>query len=237
MQKELWVQGSSSVQDKVAKQLVTLIEEGRLAPGEKLPSERQLTALLRVSRSSLREALKRLEASGYVDIHQRRGVFVKSVQGAISFSPLKNMVRSDERKIVQLYEVRRDLEEASAYAAAMERTTKDLEEIQKRQKSFSGKDEESFFSWENDEAFHVAIARASHNIFRIHSIMNILDFSREFIKPIMEGFAESESNKKEIVFQHQQIVEAIVSKDEQKAREKMRSHLNWTYGQLIEHFS
>ena len=63
------------VTDKIVDQLEDLIKEGKLAPGNRLPSERQLIDILGVGRSSLREALNKLEAMGYVEIKKRKGIF------------------------------------------------------------------------------------------------------------------------------------------------------------------
>lgn len=232
-----WVTKIESVADSVASQLESIIKEGDISPGEKLPSERQLTELLGVSRSSLREAIKKLETNGYVEVKKRQGVFVKSIDSSLQLQPLKRLLENDNTKIVQLYEVRRDLEEGAAFAAATERKQEDLEKIHAIQMSFDLPSGDRRFSWDKDHEFHVAIVRASHNIFRIHSVLNILDFSREFIKPLMEGFAESEENMSIIVEQHQSIIDALVDKNGVLARENMRTHLNWTYLQLVTHFS
>ena len=91
------------VSDKIVEQLCSLIQEGRLTPGNKLPSERRLTDQLGVGRSSLREALNKLETLGYVEIKKRKGIFVKSIDSTLQLDPLKNMLQTDRLKIVQLY--------------------------------------------------------------------------------------------------------------------------------------
>lgn len=225
------------VSEKIVDQLENLIKEGKLAPGSKLPSERQLIEILGVGRSSLREAINKLETMGYVEIKKRKGIFVKSITSTLQLDPLKDMLLEDQGKIMQLYEIRSDLEEASAYAAAVERSEGDLQEIEACLKSFESPDGgDLHFSWELDQAFHSSIARASHNFFRIHAILNILDFSREFIKSIIEGFADSKDNVSIIVQQHQAIVTAIQERDADKAKRAMKEHLDWTNQQLIDYF-
>lgn len=59
------------VSDKIVSQLIELITEGKLLPGEKLPSERRLTDLFGVGRSSLREALNTLETMGFIEIKKK----------------------------------------------------------------------------------------------------------------------------------------------------------------------
>ena len=166
------------ISDKIADQLELLIKEGRLGPGAKLPSERELINILGVGRSSLREALNKLETLGYVEIKKRKGIFVKSINSTLQLDPLKKMMQEDLHKIVQLYEVRGDIEKANAKAAALQRNEEDLKDIQKCLQDFESHNRTFHFSWKHDQAFHCAIARATHNFFRIHVVMDIFDFTK-----------------------------------------------------------
>lgn len=224
------------VSDKIVNQLEQLIKDGKLLPGNKLPSERQLIDMLGVGRSSLREALNKLETMGYIEIKKRKGIFIKSINSTLQLDPLKKIMMDDQTKIMQLYDIRSDIEQSSAAAAALNRSEKDLSGIVQSLKGFTSQNGNYFFSWDLDKAFHLAIARASHNFFRVHVTMNIFDFSQEFIMPLMEGFASDTENVSIIVQQHSSIVKAIKGKDSLSAREKMKEHLDWTNQQLIEHF-
>src|SRR5665647_336075 len=70
----------STVVESIIEQLVEQIRDGRLQPGNKLPSERQLIAMLGVSRSSVRESLQGIAAMGLVEIRQGEGTFVKEIK-------------------------------------------------------------------------------------------------------------------------------------------------------------
>jgi DNA-binding FadR family transcriptional regulator len=223
------------VSDKIVEQLCSLIQEGRLTPGNKLPSERRLIDELGVGRSSLREALNKLETLGYVEIKKRKGIYVKSLDSTLQLDPLKKMLQADQLKIVQLYEVRSDIEQASAYAAAAERRDADLEEIRRSLAAYEGDRGGLVFSWQGDIDFHCAVARASHNLFRVHATLGILDFAQEFIQPILENFATSAAHTATIVKQHQAIFEAIAARDGDAARDGMKTHLEWTNQCLVEH--
>lgn len=80
------------------------------------------------------------------------------------------------------------------------------------------------------------IARATQNYCRIHAINTIFEFSKEFIQPIIEGFARKKANAASIVEQHQHIVKAFEDKDADRTRKYMENHLNWTTRQLTEYF-
>ena len=221
------------VSDKIVAQLEELVQEGKLSPGDKLPSERELIKILGVGRSSLREALNKLETMGYVEIKKRKGIFVKSLDSMLAFDPLKKMMQEDKAKLVQLYEVREDIEVANAYWAALARSSGDLIEIEKCLAAFTTPQGGYTFSWQKDQAFHGAVARATHNFFRLHVVMSIYDFSREFIQPLIEGFAQPPEMQKLIVDQHQAIDEAIKAQDTERAQKTMAKHLAWARESLV----
>ena len=224
------------VSDKIVEQLEKLIKQGKVMPGNKLPSERQLIDMLGVGRSSLREAINKLEMMGYVEVRKRKGIYVKSMESTLRLDPLKQMLHEDRIKIIQLYEIRSDLEQASAYAAAEKRSMQDIEIIEQCHSDFEPNKGEHVFSWELDQAFHSSIAQASHNYFRVHAINNIFDFSKEFIRPLIEGFADSQENLAIIIEQHKSIFDAISNRDPDQAKKAMKLHLNWTNQQLVNHF-
>ncbi len=216
------------VSDKISDQIIKLIADGKLKPGDKLPGERQLIETLGVGRSSLREALNRLETLGYIEIHKRRGNFVKSIDAALQLSPLKSLIRRDVRQIVQLYEIRRDIEQANAYKAAQNRTAQDLTRIRSCLDQFRGRTGNLQYPWGSDQAFHIAVAQAAHNFMRVHVITNIFEFSEEFLKPALESASSYEENLASIVEQHEAIYAAIQNRDADEARARMDEHLSWT---------
>ncbi len=224
------------VSDKITDQLELLIKEGKLAPGDKLPSERELIGILGVGRSSLREALNKLETLGYIEIRKRKGIFVKSINSTLQLDPLKTMMRQDVDMLLQLYEVRGDVEQANAYAAARKRTEKDLADLRRCLDDFWSPEGGLHFSWERDQAFHCSVARASHNFFRVHVIMSIFNFTKEFIQPILEELANIEDNLSVIAQQHESIYKAIEGQDADGARQQMHDHLIWTNKKFIESY-
>ena len=225
------------VSDKIVTQLIDLITEGQLAPGEKLPSERRLTELFGVGRSSLREALNTLETLGFIQIKKRKGNYVKSMDSAMPLNPLKKIMQTDQKRIVELYEVRRSIEQSSAREAAERRTDEDLETILAAIRKFTLPSGETVFSWDNEIGFHLAIARASHNFLRLHTLKSIFDFAREFLEPVLHGFICNDERINTVFRQHQDIYEAIKDQDSERARKMMREHLFGTNQRLTDFFS
>lgn len=162
-------------------------------------------------------------------------MFIKSINSTLQLDPMRRIMQEDKNKIVQLYEIRSDIEQASARTAALARNTEDLLEIQQCLENFESNTGETRFAWALDQAFHTAVARASHNFFRVHVIISIFDFSKEFIQPIIEGFAATRENAAIIAGQHTAIFRAIEKKQAEQAGESMKAHLNWTNQQLVEH--
>ncbi|MDX1267006.1 MAG: GntR family transcriptional regulator, partial [Oceanisphaera sp.] len=81
------------VSDRVFDQIRELIISGRLAPGDRLPPERELTGLLDVSRSSVREAILKLECLGFVEQCHGEGTFVRSVTETPLTEFFKELIR------------------------------------------------------------------------------------------------------------------------------------------------
>ncbi|WP_163336297.1 FadR/GntR family transcriptional regulator [Desulfopila sp. IMCC35008] len=224
------------VSDKIVNQLIDLITEGKLLPGEKLPSERRLTDLFGVGRSSLREALNTLETLGFIEIKKRKGNYVKNMDGAVALNPLKKIMQVDQKRIVELYEVRRSIEQSSAREAAENRTGEDLAAMHKALHLFNHSAEKLVFSWDDEIAFHLAIARASHNFLRLHTLKSIFDFAREFLEPVLHGFICSEERMNTVFSQHTAIYEAIEAQDKDLSRHLMREHLFGTNKKLSDFF-
>lgn len=222
------------VSDKISEQIIALIVDGKLNPGDKLPGERKLIEMLGVGRSSLREALNRLETLGYIEVHKRKGNFVKSVDSTFTSDPLKRLIQGDVRRIVQLYDIRRDLEKASAYNAALHRTEDDIEAIRQALTMFRRPSGEARFSWDADQKFHIAIAHATQNFLRVHVITSIFDFSYEFLQPLLQDAFEHEDNRAVVLSHHEAIFAAIEKQDAEQARDRMDEHLCWTNEHLVD---
>ncbi len=224
------------VSDKIVDQLTALIKDGRLTPGNKLPSERQLIELLGVGRSSLREALNKLETMGYVEIKKRKGIFVKSINSTMQMDPLRHIIKQHKNALVQLYQIREDIEQTSAFWAAQNRTEQELDELAACLNNLVDKQKNSELSIEVDQAFHCAVARASHNFFRVQVLLSIFELSQEFIKPIIRDLTDAEENLPKVIAQHEAIFQAIKCKDPKAARKSMLDHLKWTNSQLLERY-
>jgi len=215
------------ISEEIVNQIKSLIKDGKLQPGEKLPPERTLADLLGVGRSSLREAINILEALGFVEIRNRKGIFVRPVSSPIISDPLRQILEEDKSKLYELYELRKDIELAAIHTAAKVRTKTDLARIKKYIKNMEQDAQDSRLSLSDDLEFHLAIAQATHNFLRVHILKNIFDLSGEYIDFIREKLIHEKPNVLSILDQHKKIYQAIKKRDQEGARALMDEHLTW----------
>lgn len=215
------------ISEEVAGQIRELIKEGKLQAGEKLPPERAFSELLGVGRSSLREAINILETQGFVESRKRQGIYVRSLGTSIISDPLVQLLREDSNKLLQLYEVRKDIELASAFSAAERRTKSDIEAIQRILAKMEDDARKVELGLYDDLEFHLAIARSGHNIFRNHMLKNIFDISEVHLQKVVAIMLAEKTRLLTLHEQHRQIFTAIEQQDPSMARAAMARHLGW----------
>lgn len=223
-----------SVQKGIVQQIKDLIRDGKLHPGEKLPSERTLSEIFGVGRSSLREAMNTLETLGFVEKRDRAGIFVRSIGSPIVSDPLMQMLEEDETKFYDLYEIRKDIEIASADMAARNRTQNDLNRIETILLKMEKNVQKRVRGHVDDLEFHIAIAEGSHNLLRVHILKNIFDLFGDFITYVATKIDQDPKNSAINIRQHNQIYQAINLKDSKSARNKMNEHMSWIEEKWIE---
>lgn len=171
--------------DQVIEELQQRISLGALAPGERMPTEDQLTAQLGVSRTTLREAVGVLTHAGLIDVRQGDGSYVCAVPATAE--PLDRRLR--RAAAAEVYEVRRALEVEAARLAAARRTTEDLAHMR------------AHLAADADVALHVAIARASRNAVLADLFATFADVARD---PTL---------REDTTALHHQLVDAIARRD------------------------
>lgn len=222
----------SKVSEDIVEQIKALIRDGQLKPGERLPSERKLAQILEVGRSSLREAINSLAMMGLVEVRQRKGIYIGTVSTPLITDPLRQLTAADKNTFTHLYDIRIDIEVASAMAAAEHRSAEQLEVIGACVSAMRNTDGEHSYTTEGDLQFHLAIAEAADNFLRVHIIKEIFDIARSHIDAALETITTLQRNIDAIYRQHSVIYQAIADKDPQGAGSAMRSHLQWVKSEL-----
>jgi len=208
--------------ESVIEQIMDLIKNDKLKPGDKLPPERELAEKLSISRGSLREAFRVLESRGLIKSQAGGGRYVREIRKN-GYSNTKNIILSLEKSsILELLEAREIFEVKIAKIAAQRATVEDIELIEQALKKMNEEEEPKYGKeTESDTEFHLAIARASHN-FVFTNVMRLhLDLLKE-----TRGKTWQITGRREKQYQeHQEILQAIKEHDTKKAGEAMFKHL------------
>ncbi|NLB71817.1 MAG: FadR family transcriptional regulator [Chloroflexi bacterium] len=198
--------------EEIIKQIEDMINSGEMLPGDKLPSERDLAQRLNVSRTTLAQALRVLEADGILVVRSGSGRFIRrSNQTEYSESVLGTLKRE---AIVDLLEVREVIEKKTVELACTRATEEDLQEIEKWVVKNG--------NYTADISFHISIAQASHNdVFYniMKSSMNLLYNTREY------SLLRSRSLD-DIHGEHFEIFDAIRMRDQERASAKIARHIH-----------
>src|SRR5438045_9105353 len=119
----------SRIYEHIVEQIQALIGDGKLRPGDQLPPERVLAETFKVSRTSLREALRALELSGYIEGRQGGGTFVRAPSANDIVQPMATALLAGKRELVDVLEVREMIEPALARLAALRPTEAQIGEL------------------------------------------------------------------------------------------------------------
>jgi GntR family transcriptional repressor for pyruvate dehydrogenase complex len=218
--------------DAVAAELEQMIVRGDYEVGERLPPERVLAEQFGVGRSSMREALKVVEADGLLTINHGVGVFVASdtKRPRAAAGDLRVI---DDATVPELFEVRRALEaEAAALAASRitAREAQELAEIVARAADPAVSDEE-FLSL--DTRMHTAIFAATKN--RI--LLQIYEVYRPLFLTYSERVLQLPEGRDRAQSAHEEIVVAIAGRRRRDARNATVKHLRDVEASVVEHLA
>ena len=199
------------------------ILSGEMRPGDKLPSDRNLSALFGVGRTSVREALKVLSVLGLIDILPGQGTFIAANSSNFFITPLSWNFLMGERNVNHIIDVRNVLEIESAKLATQHASKSDLDELsyifKRSSEAYLDGNLQDFLDLDLD--FHLAIAQCSQNPI----IQSLLLTSRKLIRYISKSGMVNFMQLKDIFEEHNLIYNAILSRDPIEASKKMASHL------------
>jgi GntR family transcriptional regulator, transcriptional repressor for pyruvate dehydrogenase complex len=202
------------------------IRSGRLKAGDKLPTEAAIMKDFGVSRTVVREAISRLQASGWVDTRHGIGTFVLQQSNHPSFR-ISAEHMGTLREVIALLEFRISIETEAAALAAVRRTPENLAELQAALLEFNNAIDEGRDAVTADHRFHQEIARATQN-HHFTDLMNSLGagvIPRARISSILSTDPERVSYLKRVNQEHESIYNAIADQDVEAARAAMRTHL------------
>ena len=210
-----------NLSQNAADDIVAMITiDKKYSAGDKLPNENDLASMLKISRTTLREAIRILVAHDVLEIRRGKGTFVVAKDEDIEGFSLDDFSVS-KLNAKDLYEMRLIFEPQTAYYAALRATDTELNRILhygklEEQKILNNEDRTEF-----DQAFHRAIAKATHNEF-MNKLMPILH------KAIDKGVVLSDENKivlEDTLIDHRMIMDFLENRDAEGAKTAMKLHI------------
>jgi GntR family transcriptional repressor for pyruvate dehydrogenase complex len=220
----------------VVRQIEQLILRGILRPGERLPSERELSERLGVSRPSLREAIAILQDQGLLSTKAGAGIFVADVLGS-AFSPaLIRLFGAHDEAVSDYLSFRRDMEGLAAERAARLGSESDLKVIQTlfEQMESAHQRRNSDDEAQLDAQFHSSIIDASHNVVMLHMMRSMFDLLREGVFYNRQVMFKQRTSRAALLDQHRAINDAIQARDPKAARAAVEAHLSYVEQSLLQ---
>lgn len=218
--------------ESIVDQMRQLIVNGTWKPGDRLPSERELTEIFSVGRTSVREALRILEAFGFIEIHAGDGSYVKEMKDIPKrineLATIFTEPSAEDEYMSELMEARELIESQVAFLAAQSATKEDiakLDEIIQRQEDsiLSGGD-----GIQENIEFHLCLTEITGNrvlvlLQNIFSQVSIKAVSRYFLSPI---------RREDSIEGHKVIANAIREGRASEAHKLMLDHLRHRYSTI-----
>ncbi len=208
---------------QVFEHIQEMVMSGELSPGDRLPSERDMSEMFKVSRNSVREALKALEILGILECRQGGGNYIKCDISAGIIEPLSILFKLHKGRFTDLLEARRALEAEAASLAASRISSEEtavLEDLMKRIRS-TGSEKESVAL---DKELHLKIAAYSGNIMLLAFLTAISSMLETAIKDGRKAIMSTFKDREQLFDAHEEICRAIINHDKDAASAAVNKH-------------
>ncbi len=227
---------TEKLSQSVVRQIEQLILRGILRPGERLPSERDLSDRLGVSRPSLRDAVADLEQRGLLISRPGAGIFVADVLGSAFAPALVHLFATHDEAVFDYIAFRRDMEGLAADRAARLGSDTDLKVVdtifKKMETAHTKRDPTDEANL--DAEFHMAIIEASHNVVMLHMMRSMYDLLREGVFYNRQMMFRNRITRDQLLDQHRAINQGLQDRDPQAARAAVEAHMSYVEGALTD---
>ena len=206
---------------EVTRHLLEYLLSGHFAPGDRIPSERQLAQALQVGRAGVREAIKSLSLLGLIAVRQGDGTYLAHSVSSLLPEVIEWGLLLGERRVEDLIEARTNLEAFNATLAARRGRPEDINELWKRLEAMrnAGPDLAAFVQADID--FHLHVAKMSGN----EILANLAQSFQSMLRVWATKIIETERDTLSISNEHEPIVAAIAAGDTEAARYEMEKHM------------
>jgi GntR family transcriptional regulator, transcriptional repressor for pyruvate dehydrogenase complex len=199
-----------SVLEMVMDRIKTALINKELKPGDYLPSETELVNNMGVGKTSIREAIKMLQALGVVEVRQGHGTIIKSNTEHDTINPLVFQLITQQGSNKDIFDLRAMFEPAYTIMAMRNATEEDINNIKITVENLENKVISGSADVEDDMNFHRAILKATHNPFVLKIGETVLQLFEASIKKSVKTIPER------ALHDHKMIFEVFCSKDESK---------------------
>jgi len=221
--------------DIIENRISSMILKGTIKPGDKLPTEKELSEQFDVSIVTIREALRGLEVAGLIEKRRGKGggIYVTEINSDSVITTLHNYLRRREFSANHLAQVRLTIEPPIIRVVSQQITPEELREIEENLSFCENKLEKVTGTiqlkdyhaiGEKNVDFHRLIARATHNPVLVLTIDYILDFISDFKKSALKLDIDFCSK---VVQEHHEIYDSLKSGDTEEAEARMLKHLKY----------
>lgn len=222
--------------EQILSQIEERIRAGSLRPGDRLPGERQLSSLLGVSRASVREALRVLEALEIVVARAGRGEDSGSIiteePGEALTSLLRFQIALSRFSMQDVIETRTMIERWAAQRAALRSTEEDTERMRETLEAMADPNLTPERFNELDTEFHVTVAKAAHNDMIAYWMQAIRSAIRREMATAFEQLPDWRAVTDSLWAEHHAIYEAIRAGDGDRAAELVDEHITNFYSSV-----
>jgi GntR family transcriptional repressor for pyruvate dehydrogenase complex len=215
-----------SLKEQAKQELKRLIDDGALRPGDRLPSERELSEQLHVSRGTVREAVQFLRALGLVEIRHGAGTFVSDASGdheALG-AGWRDWTMRHAARVRELIEVRKGLETLAAELASVRQKPEGLESMTRalEQKEAAADTHDVAALVQADVQFHRGIAEATGN----RALVELVTLLGDQLLRERAALLDSEDRSRQSIAEEREILAAILAKEPSLARGALIHHLD-----------
>lgn len=218
------------IHEEIVTKVKQMIEQGRLKSGDRLPTERELSEAFKVSRPSVREALRALESQGFLVSRQGDGTYVSKKPIETIIEPFASVIVKEKFDQQELFEMRRLIEPQLAYLAAERATAADIAKMEEQIRI----QEEELLSGEPlptpERTLHDLLFRAAKN----KILVRIMDSLMDSLAESRDKYLQIESRPQRSLARHKEILAAVKAGDAPLAADIMREHLEETESMLFE---
>lgn len=218
------IERNKRVYEHVIDQIKIAIEEGRILPGDKLPSEREFAQKLNVARTSVKEAITVLETSGIVTVKRGVGMYLNDDSKSQIIFRLTHMLNRRTADFSDVIELRQAIEGDAAYYATKRMTKKQRDQLTMCYEQLIHSEKRAETAIEEDYQFHFTIVEGANNPVLLE-VMNVI--AQKMITGLKESryiSVNDEILNNAVLEEHTNIYNAIMNNEPEKARAAMWEH-------------